>query len=62
MMSPYVNRIRQWIFTENRLGSLDPEIYPTVVVTLGTVGWGALILMRKFRDQVPPPAQRYGLP
>lgn len=32
------------------MGAMDPEIYPTVVVSLGTVAWGAMILLRKIRD------------
>lgn len=46
-------RLRRWILAENRLGSLDPEIYPMVVVTLGTAGWAALVLLRKTRDLYP---------
>lgn len=42
---------------ENRLGSLDPEIYPVVVVSLGTAAWGALVLWRKARAEFPRPDQ-----
>jgi len=50
-------RLRRMLVIENRLGTLDPEIYPTVIVSLGTAAWGALILWRKARAEFPKPAR-----
>ena len=47
-----LNRLRQLIMAENELGRMDPEIYPTVVVSLGTAAWGAMILLRKARNEL----------
>ncbi len=44
--------LRGWIVMENKLGSMDPEIYPTVVVSLGTAAWGALVLFRKAKNDL----------
>lgn len=48
-------RVYPWMRTENKLGQLDPEIYPTVVVSLGTAAWGLFVLLRKARTEFPPP-------
>lgn len=62
MMDQLVGRLRSFIFRENLLGSIDPEIYPTVVVSLGVIGWGAMILLRKAHAELPmarePPPPR----
>lgn len=50
-----MTKIRQWILMENRLGRMDPEIYPVVVVSLGTAAWGAIILTRKAIYEFPSP-------
>lgn len=50
-------RLRQMLQMENRLGALDPEIYPTVVVSLGTAAWGLMVLWRKARAEFPRPDQ-----
>ena len=55
-MSQYMARLRQMLVNENsRYGSVDVEVYPLVVVTLGTFGWGALMALRKLRDTFPAP-------
>lgn len=53
MMDQLAGRLRSFIFRENMRGSIDLEIYPTVVVSLGVMAWGAMILLRKARAELP---------
>lgn len=55
-MSQYMAKLRQVLVNENaRYASADVEVYPLVVVSLGTLGWGAFVLLRKLRDTFPAP-------